>query len=167
VIKFQIWDACGQEIYLSLITNFYRCSSLAIMVYAINSKISFENIEMWLREFRTNSNPDAKVILIANKVDLEKQREVTKEEVEIFCKENNILESMESSAKTWFNVQNIFIKAAQVLYGNYFIYQKKVEISGEGNVQKNNNFAEKLDDRKSIDRKNIDNKPVKKQGGCW
>jgi small GTP-binding protein len=100
VIKFQIWDACGQEIYLSLITNFYRCSSLAIMVYAINSKISFENIEMWLREFRTNSNPDAKVILIANKVDLEKQREVTKEEVEIFCKENNILESMESSAKT-------------------------------------------------------------------
>ena len=55
---------------------------------------------MWLREFRTNSNPDAKVILIANKVDLEKQREVTKEEVEIFCKENNILESMESSAKT-------------------------------------------------------------------
>lgn len=36
VIKLQIWDTCGQEIYRSLITNFYRNSSLAIMVYAID-----------------------------------------------------------------------------------------------------------------------------------
>jgi small GTP-binding protein len=36
VVKLQIWDTCGQEIYKSLITNFYRNSSLAIMVYGIN-----------------------------------------------------------------------------------------------------------------------------------
>lgn len=36
VIKLQIWDTCGQEIYRSLITNFYRNSSLAIVVYAID-----------------------------------------------------------------------------------------------------------------------------------
>jgi small GTP-binding protein len=36
VIKLQIWDTCGQEIYRSLITNFYRNSSLAIMTYAID-----------------------------------------------------------------------------------------------------------------------------------
>jgi small GTP-binding protein len=36
VVKLQIWDTCGQEIYKSLITNFYRNSSLAIMVFAIN-----------------------------------------------------------------------------------------------------------------------------------
>ena len=36
VIKLQIWDTCGQEIYRSLITNFYRNSSLAIIVYAID-----------------------------------------------------------------------------------------------------------------------------------
>ena len=41
VIKLQIWDTCGQELYRSLITNFYRNSSLAIIVYAINSKDSF------------------------------------------------------------------------------------------------------------------------------
>ena len=28
VIKLQIWDTCGQELYRSLITNFYRNSSL-------------------------------------------------------------------------------------------------------------------------------------------
>ena len=36
VIKLQIWDTCGQEIYRSLITNFYKNSSLAIIVYAID-----------------------------------------------------------------------------------------------------------------------------------
>ena len=36
VVKLQIWDTCGQEAYRSLITNFYRNSSLAIIVYAID-----------------------------------------------------------------------------------------------------------------------------------
>ena len=35
IIKLQIWDTCGQEIYQSKITNFYRGSSLGIFVYAI------------------------------------------------------------------------------------------------------------------------------------
>ena len=35
VVKLQIWDTCGQEIYRSLIANFYRNSSLAIIVYSI------------------------------------------------------------------------------------------------------------------------------------
>ena len=36
IIKLQIWDTCGQEIYRSLITSFYTNSSLALIVYAIN-----------------------------------------------------------------------------------------------------------------------------------
>ncbi len=36
IIKLQIWDTCGQEIYRSLITNFYRNSMLAIVVYSID-----------------------------------------------------------------------------------------------------------------------------------
>ena len=36
VIKLHIWDTCGQEVYRSLITNFYKNSSLAIIVYSID-----------------------------------------------------------------------------------------------------------------------------------
>ena len=36
IIKLQIWDTCGQEIYRPLITNFYRNTSLAIIVYSID-----------------------------------------------------------------------------------------------------------------------------------
>ena len=36
IIKLEIWDTCGQEAYRSLISNFYKSSSLAMVVYAIN-----------------------------------------------------------------------------------------------------------------------------------
>lgn len=36
IIKLQVWDTCGQEIYRSLISNFYRNSSLAFLVYSID-----------------------------------------------------------------------------------------------------------------------------------
>jgi Ras-related protein Rab-1A len=36
VIKLQIWDTCGQEVYRSLIANFYRNASLAIVIYSID-----------------------------------------------------------------------------------------------------------------------------------
>ena len=125
VIKLQIWDTCGQELYRSLITNFYRNTSLAIIVYAINVKDTFEDIEMWLRELRAHSSPDAKVFLIGNKVDLENEREVKKEEAEAYGKQNNVDLFMEASAKTGINAQLVFIKAAQILYDNYNLYQDK------------------------------------------
>lgn len=34
-VKLQIWDTCGQEIYKSLISSFYRNSSLAMMMYSV------------------------------------------------------------------------------------------------------------------------------------
>ena len=164
IIKLQIWDTCGQELYRSLITNFYRNSSLAIMVYAINSKESFENIEMWLRELRTHSNPDAKVFLIGNKIDLENQRQVEKEKGEQFCKENKLNLFMESSAKTGVNAQNIFIQAAKTLYDDYINYQKKTDEAGK---TKNNTTQNLMQNQnQQINRKRIDNKPRKNQGGC-
>ena len=82
IIKLQIWDTCGQEIYQSLITNFYRNSSLAILVYAIDNRKSFENLDNWLKELKRESNPDAKTILIGNKIDLENEKVVSREEGE-------------------------------------------------------------------------------------
>ena len=131
VVKLQIWDTCGQELYRSLITNFYRNTSLAIMVYAINSKESFDNIEMWLRELRTHSSPDAKVFLIGNKVDLEKEREVPKDQGEQFYKMNNISFFTESSAKTGLNAQNVFIQAAKLLLDNFNQYEDRKKRDGD------------------------------------
>ena len=146
VVKLQIWDTCGQELYRSLITNFYRNSSLAMMVYSINSKESFDNVEMWLRELRTHSNPDVKVFLIGNKSDLEAEREVTTEQGENFYKQNNLSLFMESSAKTGFNTQKIFIKAAEILYDDYNKYKDDNSSNDMGSTDENNvNNRQKLD----------------------
>ena len=125
VLKLQIWDTCGQELYRSLITNFYRNSSLAIMVYSITSKDSFDNIDIWLKELRTHSNPDAKVFLIGNKIDLEASRKVDTVQGEQYAEENNINMFMETSAKTGINAQKVFIEAAKLLYNDYLKYQNK------------------------------------------
>ena len=64
IIKLQIWDTCGQELYRSLITNFYRNASLAIIVYEVTSLDSFNNVEMWLRELRIHSSPNIKIVFV-------------------------------------------------------------------------------------------------------
>ena len=115
-IKLQIWDTCGQEVYRSLISSFYRSASLAIIVYSIDSEDSFNNIEKWLNDVKTQSNPDVKIFLIGNKADLEDKRQVAKETGEKFCSDHKLSFFIETSAKTGFNVQNVFIQVAKELY---------------------------------------------------
>lgn len=124
IVRLQIWDTCGQELYRSLITNFYHNTSLAILVYEIDKKTSFDNIQSWLNELRTNSSPDIKLFLIGNKLDLEPQRTVSTEEGRVFAKNCGFNLFMESSAKTGFNAQNIFVEAAKILYKEYIRYNK-------------------------------------------
>ena len=125
-IKLQIWDTCGQEVYRSLISSFYNNSSLAIIVYAINNEESFNNLEFWLNELKTKGNPDINLFLIGNKCDLENERKVEKNEGQNFCNSNNMKLFMESSAKTGFNAQNIFIEAAKLLYEQHLKYKDRV-----------------------------------------
>ena len=116
IIKLQIWDTCGQEVYRSLISSFFRSASLAIVVYSIDTEDSFNNIEKWLNDIKTQSNPDIKIFLIGNKADLEDKRRLTKEQGEQLCRDHKLAYFMETSAKTGFNVQNVFIQVAKELY---------------------------------------------------
>ena len=124
-VKLQIWDTCGQETYKSLISNFYRNASLAMLIYSIDSRESFNNIIKWLKEIKLQSNPDIKVVLIGNKADLENKRQVTIEEGDKFKEENEILFFQEASAKSGINAKEIFHEAAKILYDEYIIFLKK------------------------------------------
>ena len=129
-IKLQIWDTCGQEIYRSLISSFYRNSSLAIMVYSIDNENSFTNLENWLNEIKTQSNPDVKIFLIGNKTDLEDKRVIQYEQGELFSKDNKLDFFIESSAKTGLNAKNIFIEAAKLLYSEHLKYKDRASRPG-------------------------------------
>ena len=115
-IKLQIWDTCGQEVYRSLISSFYRSASLAIIVYSIDNEESFNNIAKSLNDIKTQSSPEVKIFLIGNKADLDDKRKITREQGEKFSNEHKISFFTETSAKTGLNVQNVFIQAAKELF---------------------------------------------------
>ena len=129
IVKLQIWDTCGQELYRSLITNFYRNASLAIIVYEVTSLDSFNNVEMWLRELRTHSSPNIKIILVGNKIDLAERRKVTTKQGEEFAKVNNLVKFVETSAKEGINTQSTFIEIAKLLFTEYNNFNKEDEKS--------------------------------------
>ena len=124
IIKLQIWDTCGQETYRSLISNFYKTSSLAFILYSITDRKSFEDIEKWVKELRTNCSPDIKIILIGNKNDLEEYRIISKSEGENLCKKFGFEYFIETSAKTGNNAKEIFVKSAMILYKDFLKYYK-------------------------------------------
>jgi len=145
IIRLQVWDTCGQEVYRSLISNFYRNSSLAMMVYSINSNESFLNINRWLKEIKINSNPDIKIILIGNKADLENEREVTYEEAKKYKEENQILYFEETSAKTGLNAKKVFEESAKILYSEHKNYLLNAKTKGNiKKIDKNDNIPKKL-----------------------
>ena len=160
-IKLQIWDTCGQEVYRSLITSFYRSSSLAIIVYSIDNEDSFMNIEKWLNDIKSQSSPDVKIFLIGNKVDLADKRKVTREAGQNFANAHNVSFFTETSAKTGLNVQNVFIEAAKVLYTQY--EEIKNRISRPGSWSGLNNIDE---DHNKIIMENEDEETRKSEKKC-
>lgn len=121
-VKLHIWDTCGQEEYRSLITGFYRNSSLAIIVYAINDRKSFDDIGIWIKELKSSSSPDAKLLLIGNKNDLESERQIRKEEAEKTAKNYDFIKFYETSAKSGFNIKKVFSDIVAILYEDYLQY---------------------------------------------
>ena len=125
-VKLQIWDTCGQEVYRSLISSFYHNSSLALLVYAIDEKNSFIHLDSWLNEIRTHGNPDINIFVIGNKVDLENKRVINRELAQDFVEKNNAKLFLETSAKTGFNAQNVFIEASKLLYEQHLQFKDRM-----------------------------------------
>ena len=134
VIKLQIWDTCGQEIYKSLISNFYRNSSLAVLVYAIDNKESFNHTENWLNDLKSQANPDVRIFLVGNKADLEEDRKVSKEEGEKYKEDQHLDLFMETSAKTGHNARNVLVEAAKILYKDFLKFDENNKDNGADKV---------------------------------
>lgn len=104
--RFEIWDTAGQERYRSLAPMYYRGSSAAIIVYDITQKDSFYGAKSWINEVKKRAS-HCKIILVGNKKDLEKNRDINLSEVEDLVSSNSI-EHLLVSAKTGENINNIF-----------------------------------------------------------
>ena len=85
-IKVQIWDTAGQENFRSITRSYYRTAVAAIVVYDVTQRKSFEKVQSWLKELKENSQENICIAVVGNKIDLEKQREVSYQEGYDFVK---------------------------------------------------------------------------------
>ncbi|OMP86229.1 GTP-binding protein ryh1 [Diplodia seriata] len=115
-VRLQLWDTAGQERFRSLIPSYIRDSSVAVVVYDISNRKSFENTRKWVDDVRGERGNDVIIVLVGNKTDLNDKREVTTAQGEEEAKKNNLM-FIETSAKLGHNVKTLFRRIAQALPG--------------------------------------------------
>ena len=107
-VKLQIWDTAGQEKYRSLAKIFYQSTAVAILVYDITTKSSFEGIKnYWAKEIKNNSPSDIIIAVVANKSDNYLEQEVPTEEGKDLAKQLNAIFSS-TSAKLGNGIDELF-----------------------------------------------------------
>jgi Ras-related protein Rab-6A len=104
--KIHFWDTAGQERFQSLIPSYIKDCQVAILVYDITSRKSFENLNKWYNSILNERGDDIIIGILANKVDLG-NREVSTEEGFKKAEGWKAL-FQECSAKTGENVTSFF-----------------------------------------------------------
>lgn len=127
-VKQQIWDTAGQETFKSITRSYYRSAAGALQVYDITSRETFNHIQSWLNEVREHGNNKMSILLIGNKSDLEKQRQVPREMAENFAQKNDQF-FIETSAKVSTSIETSFLKVGEMILDK--INKNQIDVDNE------------------------------------
>lgn len=116
-VRLQLWDTAGQERFRSLIPNYIRDSSIAVIVFDITNKQTFINCDKWVEDVKNERGNEAVVVLVGNKIDKAEERAVSIDEAEAKAKGFEAI-YIETSAKTGDNVKQLFKQIATTLPGD-------------------------------------------------
>jgi small GTP-binding protein len=114
-IRLQIWDTAGQERFRAISRSYFRNAVGAILVYDLTSVASFDEVANWLAELHSLALPNAHILLVGNKSDLEAKRQVGMNYVKEFADRNH-LEALETSARSGKGVREAFARLALEVY---------------------------------------------------
>ena len=153
-IKFQIWDTAGQERFRSLAKIFYQNAAVAVLVYDITRRDSFQKLkDFWVKELKENAPSDIILAIAANKSDNYEFEVVSlKEGKELAQEINAIFKS--TSAMLSHGIEDLF-----KLIGEKFI-NPSLYINEPTLTKKEDEF------RKNIKIKNAKKQKVEKKKCC-
>ena len=119
-IKLQIWDTAGQDRFRAITKNYYKGSHGIILIYDVTNVQTFENVKQWVSQIREEASPNVVIYIAGNKIDMEEDRKVNKEEGEKLAEELGF-PFVETSAKSGININETFedlVERIDKVYGN-------------------------------------------------
>nr|XP_038041100.1 EF-hand calcium-binding domain-containing protein 4B isoform X3 [Anas platyrhynchos] len=93
-VALQLWDTAGQERYRSITKQFFRKADGVIVMYDITAKDTFTAVKQWLISIEEETGENVPVLLLGNKTDNEKEREVPNGMGEHLAKWSSILKTL-------------------------------------------------------------------------
>lgn len=72
-IEMQIWDSAGQEKYRAISKQYYKKANGILLLYDVTSRESFLGIKEWIRDINNMVTMKPSLILVGNKIDLERK----------------------------------------------------------------------------------------------
>ena len=79
IFKLNLWDTAGSETFRSVTKGYYSCSCCALVVYDITNEKSFQSVKQWINDCQSFASKNIHLVLVGNKIDLDQDRNVTKE----------------------------------------------------------------------------------------
>ena len=137
LIRIKIWDTAGQEQYKSITKNFFRNANGVLVVYDVTNKTSFNKVKDWIQSIKENSNVDIKVILIANKIDIE--RTITSQEGQKLAEHFNY-PYFETSAKNNVGINEAITSIVKSIIGKKKNYMKDSDSIGKFSLNSSKSF---------------------------
>ncbi|KAM6216231.1 EF-hand calcium-binding domain-containing protein 4B-like [Rhynchocyon petersi] len=113
-VAVQLWDTAGQERYRCITQQFFRKADGVIVMYDLTAKQSFLSVRQWLSSVEEAVGDQIPVLLLGNKIDNEKEREVPRALGEQLAKENSLI-FYECSAYTGHNAKESVLHLARIL----------------------------------------------------
>ena len=84
--EIKLWDTAGQEKYKSLTKLFLKDAKIAILVYSIDNKESFKELDFWLDLIKSMNDETVLYGVCANKSDLASEKTIPEEKGKEYAK---------------------------------------------------------------------------------
>jgi small GTP-binding protein len=148
-LSLDIWDTAGQETYKSLTKYFYKGAKMALLVYDITRKESFDNIKsFWYDQIKEFGDEGVILGIVGNKCDMYDEEAVPEEEAREYAKSIGAIFQL-TSAQNNSGINELFKNiGAKYLDPNTKIEepepgQNNIKINAHDHIQKNNEQKKK------------------------
>ncbi|XP_025028794.1 EF-hand calcium-binding domain-containing protein 4B isoform X2 [Python bivittatus] len=113
-VVLQLWDTAGQERYRSITKQFFRKADGVVVMYDVTARDTFVAVKQWLGSIEEATGENIPVLLLGNKIDKEKEREVPNGLGEHLAKDYSLI-FYECSALTGENTKASILHLARIL----------------------------------------------------